>query len=858
MSSKRERLYKTLAVMLALTAASPPLIISVVTRPTLAQSSEASTSFPVPQTVPSGTEVQLNGSTSMTKLNEALTERFKSQFPGTDVRVAYEGTDAALKALLNDEIDIAAIGRPLTDAETAQGLVATPLTRDKIALIVAPENQFKESLTIDEFAKIFRGEITDWSEVGGSPGTIKMIDRPETSDTRRAFQNYPVFQNAPLETGTNAVTLSEDTTQAVIEELGTDGIGYAIAGQVVDNPDVRILPMHEVPVTDANYPFSQPLLYVYKGTNPSSAAQAFLGYAQAPENQQTIEQAVVTSAITATTLPKALPPTGSAASPGTTTNTPESPPTTGSEVVPSETTTTAPESPSAFVPDTTERTATQSQRGFPWWPWLLLIPILGGLLWWLLKGRGSPAGTAVAPVAAPIATRDSRIILTPRNCRDAYAYWEIPDEVKENLQKHGKRQLKLRLYDVTDIEMDSQIPHSVKEFDCDAQEQDLHLPIAVDDRDYIAELGHGSENDRWIKIARSDRVRVPACQPTDKKVIPTVGAAVGATAAGAAIHSLGTTGRRRAVEEEDTSRVILVPRNDNDMYAYWEISEERKAQLRQEGADKMALRVYDATGVDLDREPAHSVQQYECDEQTQDLHVSIPESNRDYVAELGYLTADERWLKLARSAPVRVEPTIATDSVTEALPSLNIKTPETTQPINPKENVGQTASSWVEDATKTVSNLTGVTKAAGTVVTGGTTTHSFLDKDESGYSERTSTASTYPIMERDCRIILVPRNSQAAYAYWEVSDDYKVALRNQGGRKLMLRVHDVTNLDIDHQSPHNTQEYECDENEQDKYVSIPASNRDYIAELGYYTEDGRWLRIIRSFHVHIPSDSASF
>ncbi|MBE9167609.1 DUF4912 domain-containing protein [Pleurocapsales cyanobacterium LEGE 06147] len=812
MSCKRERLYGTLAVMLALTAASPPLIVSVIARPAFAQSSSASTSFPFPQAVPSGTQVRIDGSTSMAKLNEALAQRFKSQFPGTDVKLAYEGTDAALKALLNEKIDVAAIGRPLTDAEKAQGLVATPMIRDKyIALIVAAENQFNESLTIDQFAKIFRGEITDWSEVGGSPGAIRALERPETSDTRRAFQNYSVFQNAPLETGTNAVQLLEDATEAVIEELGTDGISYAIANQAIDNPDVRVVSMHGVPATNPGYPFSQPLLYVYKGSNPSPVARAFLGYAKAPENQQTIEQAVAAGEIAAATLPEA-------ASPGATTTSPET-----------------------FVSDTPKRTATQSQQGFPWWSWLLLIPILSGLLWWLLKGRGSPVGTAVIPAAATIATRDSRIILTPRNCRDAYAYWEIPNEVKENLRKHGRRQLKLRLYDVTDIEIDSQTPHSVKEFDCDKREQDLHLPIAVDERDYIVEVGHVSENGRWIKIARSDRVRVPACQPTDN-IIPTVGAA-----AGAAAHSLAT-GRRAAVEE-DPSRVILVPRNANDMYAYWEIPEERKARLREEGGRQMALRVYDATGVDLDREPAHSMQQYECDEQTRDLHVPLPEGNRDHVAELGYITADEGWLKLARSAPIRVPST----------PDSNIKIPKTAEPSNPNEDVGKTASSWVEDATKTASILPGkVATVVETVVTEGAVTHSFLDKDRSRDSEHTAPASTHPIMERDCRIILVPRNSQNAYAYWEVSDVYKVGLRNQGGQKLMLRIHDVTNLDIDYQSPHNTQEYECNEKEQDKHVSIPASGRDYIAELGYYTDFGSWLRIIRSFHVHVPSDSASF
>jgi hypothetical protein len=108
------------------------------------------------------------------------------------------------------------------------------------------------------------------------------------------------------------------------------------------------------------------------------------------------------------------------------------------------------------------------------------------------------------------------------------------------------------------------------------------------------------------------------------------------------------------------------------------------------------------------------------------------------------------------------------------------------------------------------------------------------------------------------RIILVPRTPESAYAYWEVSDSAKAEAKRQGGTQFMLKVHDATGIDIDHQLPHSTQEYPCAEEEQDKHISIPANDRDYIAEIGYYTDDHRWLRIIRSFHVSVPSDPALF
>jgi phosphate transport system substrate-binding protein len=792
----------SVATILALGTASSSSAVAFIVRPVLAQSSGISTSFPVPQSIPGGTQVQIDGTTSMEKINQALAEKFKAKFPGTDVNINYNGTDASVQALRDGKIDLAAIARSLTEAEKAQGLANIPIARNKIAVIVGKDNPFKNSLTSEQFAKIFRGEITNWSQVGGSPQAIRLIDRPEDSELRQALQNYPVFQKAPFKTGANAVKVTKDSTEAVIEKLGTDGISYAIANQAINNPNVQIVPLHNVPPTDPRYPFSQPLGYAYQKTDPSPAATAFLGYATAPENKQIVEGAMAAIAAPEATTS----PTTEATTPPTTT------------------------------PATTA--TTESQREFPWW-WLLLIPLLGGLLWWLSRRTTAPASThtpTATPVPTPATTPKSRIILTPRNCKNAYAYWEVPNQVKADLQKQGGHKLKLRLHDVTDIDMDRQTPHSTKEFDCDPRAQDLHIPIATDNRDYIAELGYDTYSDRWLTIARSAPVRVPACQPSGG--VPTVAAANSLVSD----RSLTT----------DESRLIMVPRNSKDAYAYWEVSEARKAELRRQGGQKLALRVYDTTGIDLEQQPAHRVREIECDEQTSDLHIPIAESDRDYVAELGYLTANGRWLKLARSAPVKVPYTFSQDS--------------TARLSNDGAN-----SERVENISKATTNIAGdIANQVGGKIAGGTAAvagigeaaRSFVDRGQSNRGDdvwqqaavHLRTDDTQPAMKDDCRIILVPRNSRDAYAYWEVADEYKAAARQQGGHRLVLRVHDVTNLDIDHQPPHSTQEYGCDERDQDKHIPIQVSDRDYIAELGYYTDDNRWLRIIRSFHVRVPSD----
>jgi hypothetical protein len=104
----------------------------------------------------------------------------------------------------------------------------------------------------------------------------------------------------------------------------------------------------------------------------------------------------------------------------------------------------------------------------------------------------------------------------------------------------------------------------------------------------------------------------------------------------------------------------------------------------------------------------------------------------------------------------------------------------------------------------------------------------------------------------DSRIVLMPRDPQWAYTYWDVSNSHKEELRRQGGARLALRFYDVTDIDLSYQAPHSLQQYECDEMAREWYLPIPVSDRDYVAEIGYLCNDGRWLVLARSIPVHIP------
>jgi uncharacterized protein len=104
----------------------------------------------------------------------------------------------------------------------------------------------------------------------------------------------------------------------------------------------------------------------------------------------------------------------------------------------------------------------------------------------------------------------------------------------------------------------------------------------------------------------------------------------------------------------------------------------------------------------------------------------------------------------------------------------------------------------------------------------------------------------------ESKIVLLPRDPQWAYAYWDITAEHKQELRAQGGQQLALRLYDVTDINMAAQSPHSIQEYPLDEMAREWYLSIPVSDREYLLDIGFRCADGRWLVLARSAEVRIP------
>ena len=224
--------------------------------------------------------VSTNGSTSMEKVIGALSEQFMADNSGVTVTYDPTGSGAGIEAATNGSADIGLSSRALKDEETANGLTGTTVALDGIAVIVSAGSKV-ENLTVEQIGKIFTGEITDWSEVGGDAGTISCIGREAGSGTRDGFESI---------TGTeDTCVLSQElnSTGAVIEAVKSNpnAIGYASLSAAENQEGIKMVTVGgvactEATVLDGSYAIQRPFVLVTKtDATLSPAAQAFFDYA---------------------------------------------------------------------------------------------------------------------------------------------------------------------------------------------------------------------------------------------------------------------------------------------------------------------------------------------------------------------------------------------------------------------------------------------------------------------------------------------------------------------------------------------------------------------------------------------------
>ena len=238
--------------------------------------------------------VATDGSTSMEKVIGALGEAFQND---TGISFTYNptGSSSGIKAVQEGRCDIGLSSRDLKAEEKEAGLTGTVLAYDGIAIIVNPENPVTD-LSVETIAKIYTGEITNWSEVGGNDVEIVLIGREAGSGTRDGFESITDTEDACQYR--QELTSTGDVITTVSQNPGA--IGYASVASVKDTVKALtvdgVVPTEET-IKDGSYVVQRPFVLVTKTDTPlSDAAFKFFTYITSADANEIISAAGVVPA----------------------------------------------------------------------------------------------------------------------------------------------------------------------------------------------------------------------------------------------------------------------------------------------------------------------------------------------------------------------------------------------------------------------------------------------------------------------------------------------------------------------------------------------------------------------------------
>lgn len=221
------------------------------------------------------------GSDTMVNIAQAWAKAFMAENPGVQIAVKGGGSGTGIAALINGQVDFADASREMKPEEIAQleskggKAVETQVARDGIAVIVNAANGV-EGLTTDQLGAIYRGEITNWKQVGGADKPISIVSRDPSSGTYEYFKEAVVGKDKNYAKSAKLLA----STQAIVDEVkaGTDAIGYVGVGY--ESADVKVLAVDGVmasvaTVVDGTYGLSRGL-FMYSDGEPKDVAKAYM------------------------------------------------------------------------------------------------------------------------------------------------------------------------------------------------------------------------------------------------------------------------------------------------------------------------------------------------------------------------------------------------------------------------------------------------------------------------------------------------------------------------------------------------------------------------------------------------------
>jgi phosphate transport system substrate-binding protein len=241
-----------------------------------------------------GKTITMKGSTTVLPIAQATAEAFMEKNTAINISVQGGGSSVGVTSLIDGTCDIANSSRQIKPEETEKAkskgvnVNEIKIAMDGIAVIVNPKNKIK-AITKQQIKDIYTGKVSDWSELGGSPGKIVVLSRDTSSGTYEAFEVLALNKEK-----VRADALINASNQAIASTVGTTpgAIGYVGHGYLTKK--VKDLTVDGVKCTketilSGKYELSRPL-FMYTNGKPSGDIKKLIDFILSKVGQKIVEE----------------------------------------------------------------------------------------------------------------------------------------------------------------------------------------------------------------------------------------------------------------------------------------------------------------------------------------------------------------------------------------------------------------------------------------------------------------------------------------------------------------------------------------------------------------------------------------
>ncbi|SDJ21706.1 phosphate ABC transporter substrate-binding protein PstS family protein [Natribacillus halophilus] len=227
------------------------------------------------------------GSSAMQPLVGAVAEVYQEENPDASIDVQAGGSGAGLSQVSEGQVDI---GNSDLFAEEEDEINADELVDHRVAVVgmgpVVHPDAGVEDLSQDELIDVWRGEITNWSELGGEDQEITLVNRPDSSGTRATFVDFALEGEEPAEGITED---SSNTVRQIVSET-PGAIGYLAFSYFDDS--ISSMSVDGVEPTPENVQTGDFPIWAYQHSytngETEGLAQDFLDFMMSDEIQDTL------------------------------------------------------------------------------------------------------------------------------------------------------------------------------------------------------------------------------------------------------------------------------------------------------------------------------------------------------------------------------------------------------------------------------------------------------------------------------------------------------------------------------------------------------------------------------------------